>query len=72
MLDIIEVSADFLCTAMCVSNHGMLNILQSNISVWNRAVYISKLSVLKMNETDQRILYQVYRFGTSLSRPHLQ
>ena len=30
MLDIIEVSADFLCTAMCVSNHGMLNILQSN------------------------------------------
>lgn len=53
MLDIIEVSADFLCTAMCVSNHGMLNILQSNISVWNRAVYISKLSVLKMNETDQ-------------------
>lgn len=53
MLDIIEVSSDFLGTAMCVSNHGMMNILQSNISVWNRAVYISKLSVLKMNETDQ-------------------
>ena len=53
MLYIIEVSSDFLGTAMCVSNHGMMNILQSNISVWNRAVYISKLSVLKMNETDQ-------------------
>lgn len=52
MLDIREVSDDFACTAMCVSNHGMLNILRSHISVWNRAMYVSKVSVLKMNETD--------------------
>ena len=37
---------------MCVSNHGMLNILRSHISVWNRAMYVSKVSVLKMNEVD--------------------
>ena len=49
-LDIVEVSGDFACTAMCVSNHGMLNILRSHISVWNRAMYVSKVSVLKMNE----------------------
>ncbi len=52
MLDIVEVSDDFACTAMCVSNHGMLNILRSHISVWNRAMYVSKVSVLKMNEVD--------------------
>ena len=52
MLAIREVSDDFACTAMCVSNHGMLNILRSHISVWNRAMYVSKVSVLKMNETD--------------------
>ena len=51
-LDIVEVSGDFACTAMCVSNHGMLNILRSHISVWNRAMYVSKVSVLKMNEVD--------------------
>lgn len=51
-LDIVEVSGDFACTAMCVSNHGMLNILRSHISVWNRAMYVSKVSVLKMNELD--------------------
>jgi len=55
-LDILEVSNDFACTAMCVSNHGMLNILRSHISVWNRAMYVSKVLVVKMNETD-RVFY---------------
>lgn len=52
VLDIKEVSEDFACTAMCVSNHGLLGILRSHISVWNRAMYVSKVSVLKMNEVD--------------------
>ena len=52
ILDIKEVSEDFACTAMCVSNHGLLSILRSHISVWNRAMYVSKVSVLKMNEVD--------------------
>lgn len=52
ILDIKEVSDDFACTAMCVSNHGLLSILQSHISVWNRAMYVSKVLVLKMNEVD--------------------
>ena len=52
ILDIKEVSEDFACTAMCVSNHGLLGILRSHISVWNRAMYVSKVSVLKMNEVD--------------------
>lgn len=52
MIDIVEFTHDFACTAMCVSNHGMLKILRSHISVWNRAMYVSKVSVLKMNEAD--------------------
>lgn len=52
ILDIKEVSEDFACTAMCVSNHGLLGILRSHISVWNRAMYVSKVSVLKMDEVD--------------------
>ena len=31
ILDIKEVSEDFACTAMCVSNHGLLGILRSHI-----------------------------------------
>ncbi len=58
-LDIVEVSEDFACTAMCVSNHGMLNILRSHITVWNRAMYVSKVSVLKMNKTDM-VFYQKF------------
>ena len=54
ILDIKEVSDDFSCTAMCVSNHGLLSILQSHISVWNRAMYVSKVLVLKMNEVDMK------------------
>ena len=54
ILDIKEVSDDFACTAMCVSNHGLLSILQSHISVWNRAMYVSKVLVLKMNEVDMK------------------
>lgn len=52
ILDFVEVSPDFACTAMCVSNHGMLNILRSHINVWNRAMYVNKVAVLKMNKTD--------------------
>ncbi len=58
-LDIVDVSDDFACTAVCVSNHGMLNILRSHISVWNRAMYVSKVSVLKMNEVD-RMFYSKF------------
>ncbi len=58
-LDIIEVSDDFACMAMCVSNHGMLNILRSHISVWNRAMYVSRMAVVKMNETDT-MFYQKF------------
>ena len=58
-LDIVEVSDDFACTAVCVTNHGMLNILRSHISVWNRAMYVSKVSVLKMNEVD-RMFYSKF------------
>lgn len=52
IVDFTEVSPDFACTAMCVSNHGMLNILRSHINVWNRAMYVNKVAVLKMNKTD--------------------
>ena len=59
ILDIKEVSEDFACTAMCVSNHGLLGILRSHISVWNRAMYVSKVSVLKMNEVDMGKRYYI-------------
>lgn len=65
MIDIVEFTDDFACTAMCVSNHSMLNILRSHISVWNRAMYVSKVSVLKMNEVD-RVFYAKFTDLVSL------
>ncbi len=50
MLDVLEVSEDFACVAMCVTNHGMQNILHSHVNVWNRAMYVNKVSVIKMTE----------------------
>lgn len=52
MLDILEVSSDFACTAMCVTNHGMQNILRSHVNVWNRAMYVNKVSVIRMTEDE--------------------
>ena len=54
VLDILEVSSDFDCTAMCVTNHGMQNILRSHVNVWNRAMYVNKVSVVKMTEEEMR------------------
>lgn len=51
-LDIMEVSPDFACTAMCLSNLGLQNILHSHISIWNRAMYVDKVSVVKMTEEE--------------------
>ncbi len=51
-LDLLDVSPDFACTAMCVTNHGMQNILRSHISVWNRAMYVDKVSLIKMTEAE--------------------
>lgn len=51
-LDILEVSDDFACVALCVTNHGMQNILRSHVNVWNRAMYINKVSVIKMTEDE--------------------
>lgn len=33
VVDIIEFSSDFTCVALCVTNHGMQNILRSHINV---------------------------------------
>lgn len=52
MLDILEVSEDFACVAMCVTNRGMQNILRSHVNVWNRAMYVNKVSVIKMTEEE--------------------
>lgn len=54
VLDIVEVSPDFACTAMCVTNHGMQNILRSHVNVWNRAMYVNKISVIKMTESEMK------------------
>ena len=67
ILDFFEVSPDFACTAMCVSNHGMLNILRSHINVWNRAMYVNKVAVLKMNENDMVFYEKFTDFSTLLS-----
>ena len=52
ILEIMEVSDDFACVAMCVTNHGMQNILRSHVNVWNRAMYVNKVSVIKMSEEE--------------------
>lgn len=51
-LDLVDASPDFACTALCVTNHGMQNILRSHINVWNRAMYVEKVSVVKMTEAE--------------------
>lgn len=63
-IDIVEVTPDFALTAMCVTSHGMLNILRSHVSVWNRAMYVNKVSIIKMNELDM----QFYSKFTELVR----
>ena len=52
VVNILEVSPDFACTAMCLSSHGLQNILRSHINVWNRAMYVDKVSIIKMTEAD--------------------
>lgn len=59
MIDMSDVSSDFACTAMCVSNHGMMKILRTHINVWNRAMYVNKVAVLKMNDVD-KIFYSKF------------
>ena len=48
VIDVLEVSPDFACVALCVTNRGMQNILRSHVNVWNRAMYVNKVSVIKM------------------------
>ena len=54
VLDIVEVSQDFACTAMCVTNHGIQNILRSHVNIWNRAMYVNRVSVIKMTESEMK------------------
>lgn len=56
VIDILEVSADFACVALCVTNRGMQNILRSHISAWNRAMYVDKVSIVKMTG-DEMLFY---------------
>lgn len=51
-LDVLESSEDFACTAVCVTNRGIQNILHSHIGEWNRAMYVNKVSVIKMTPDD--------------------
>lgn len=55
VVDILEVSSDFACVALCVTNHGLQNILRSHINVWNRAMYVNKVSVVQM--TNEEMLF---------------
>lgn len=48
VIDVLEVSPDFACVALCVTNRGMQNILRSHVNVWNRAMYVNKVSIIKM------------------------
>lgn len=59
MLDVLDVSDDFACVAMCVTNHGMQNILHSHVNVWNRAMYVNKVSVIKMTE-EEKVFYDKF------------
>ena len=65
-LDIMEVSPDFACTAMCLSNLGLQNILHSHISIWNRAMYVDKVSVVKMTEEEMTKMVSEFSIGLTL------
>ena len=52
IINVVKSSDDFVGVAMCFTNRGMQNILRSHINVWNRAMYVEKVSIVKMTETD--------------------
>ena len=57
-VEIHEASADFACVILCVTNHGMQKILRSHVSVWNRAMYVNKVSVIRMTEMEMQFYYK--------------
>lgn len=59
IVDILEVSEDFACVALCVTNRGMQNILRSYVNVWNRAMYVNKVSIIKMT-VGEKLFYDKF------------
>lgn len=72
-LDVLEASPDFACTAMCVTNHGIQNILRSHISIWNKAMYVNKVSIIKMTEVDMKFYAKFTELvSICLDAPHME
>jgi AraC-like DNA-binding protein len=50
ILSAIECSDDFECKVLCLSDHIIQGLLHDKISLWNQAVYVSGLNVIRMSE----------------------
>lgn len=51
-LDLLEFSDDFECQAVCLTQRGLQGVLRSHINVWNRAMYVDKVSVIHLSEAE--------------------
>ena len=49
-LEINEISRDFECKAISLSEHIIQGLLHDKISIWNQAIYLRHLSVISMSE----------------------
>uniref|UniRef100_A0AB33JIZ6 Helix-turn-helix domain-containing protein n=2 Tax=unclassified Prevotella TaxID=2638335 RepID=A0AB33JIZ6_9BACT len=60
MIDNVMVSPDFECAALCITTNGLRNILHSNMNVWTQAVYVNRISKVKLSEQDDMFYQQFY------------
>lgn len=56
-------SPDYECKILCMTDRIIQNLLRSYVSVWNRAVYVDKLNVRKLNECDLMFYLKFYELA---------
>ena len=52
-LDDFMMSPDFECKVFCFTDDALNGLLQSDVEIWNNALYIHKVNILRMNDNDE-------------------
>lgn len=52
-LDDFMMSPDFECKVFCLTDDALNNMLQSDIEVWNNALYIQNIKILRLRDNDE-------------------
>lgn len=60
MIENVMVSPDFECAVLCITTNGLRNILHNNMNVWTQAVYVNRISKVKLTEQDTLFYQQFY------------